>query len=83
MPIYCEKPDTTGPISYKNFLVLPRLPTSSVLLRITYASIDYHGEFVSVDDPDPKKRELAYEAPPDYADLSYSTCYFLVSELES
>ena len=53
-----------------------------MLVRIEYASIDFNGEFVSIEDPDPEKRKLAYEAPPEYSEQSYATTYFLISDIE-
>ena len=82
MPIYCEYPPVTGTLTYKNFIHLERIPTSSVLLRIDYASIDYDGNFISVKDPDPKVAALAFEPPPKYSEQAYSTTYFLSSDVE-
>ena len=66
MPIYCEYPQVTGELTYRNFIHLERIPTASILLRIDYASIDYDGNFISIDDPDPKTAALAFEPPPKY-----------------
>jgi hypothetical protein len=49
---------------------------------VDYASIDYDGKFISMKDPDPQVRQLAYEAPPNYNAGAYSTLYFLISEIE-
>lgn len=35
-----------------------------------------------MNDKDPKISEMAFEPPPEYSDLAYSTVYFLSSELE-
>lgn len=61
---------------------MERIPTASVLLRVDYASIDNDGNFISIKDRDPEKRELAYYAPPDYETGTYSTLYYLISEEE-
>ena len=82
MPIYCEYPPMTSALTYKNFIHLERAPTASVLLRVDYAAIDYDGNFISVKDPDPKVREMAYEPPPAYEEQTYSTAYFLTSQIE-
>ena len=83
MPIYCGFPADNGDeITYKDFITLPRIPTASVLLRIDYASIDFDGEFVSINDPDPERRALAYEAAPEYSDQKYATTYYLISDIE-
>ena len=66
MPIYNEYPPQTNTLTYENFLNLERIPTASVLLRVTLASIDDDGEFITIKDPDPKKAAMAYEQPPDY-----------------
>ena len=82
MPIYCEYPPMTSTVTYKNFIHLERIPTASVLVRVDYAAIDYDGNFISVKDPDPKVREMAYEPPPAYEEQTYSTAYFLNSQIE-
>ena len=82
MPIYCEYPQVTGNLTYRNFIQLERVPTASVLLRVDYASIDFDGNFISVEDPDPKVAALAFEPAPKYADSSYATTYFLSTEVE-
>ena len=82
MPIYCEYPPVTGSITYKNFIHLERIPTSSVLIRVDYASIDYDGNFISIKDPDPNVAKLAFEPAPKYSDQTYSTTYFLSSDIE-
>ena len=82
MPIYCEYPPVTGSLTYKSFIHLERIPTSSVLIRIDYASIDYDGNFISITDTDPAAAKLAFEQPPKYSDQAYSTTYFLSSDIE-
>ena len=82
MPIYCEYPPMTSTVTYKNFIHLERIPTASVLVRVDYAAIDYDGNFISVKDPDAKVREMAYEPPPAYEEQTYSTAYFLNSQIE-
>ena len=72
----------SGQLTYKNFLSLERVPTASVLVRVDYASIDYDGNFISVEDPDPKVAALAFEPPPKYEAQSYSTTYFLNSDID-
>ena len=82
MPLYCETPYTTddGFMSYQSFIYLERIPTAEVLLRVSYSSIDFEGNFISVKDKDPEIRTLAYEAPPDKNSGAYSTIYFLMSQ---
>lgn len=83
MPIYYELPEEPkGVVTYKDYIELERIPTASVLLRIDYASIDNDGNFISINDRDPKKRELAYYAPRDYSTGTYSTLYYLISDEE-
>ena len=82
MPIYCEYPQMSNSITYKNFINLERIPTASVLLRLDYASIDDDGHFISINDKDPKIREMAYEPPPKYEEQAYSTAYYLNSKVE-
>jgi hypothetical protein len=82
MPIYCEYPPVSGSLTYKNFIRLERIPTASVLIRIDYASIDFDGHFISVEDPDPKVAALAFEPAPKYSEQTYSTTYFLSSDVE-
>jgi hypothetical protein len=55
MPIFVEVPLTTdeGLMSYKSFIYLERIPTAEVLLRVTYSSIDYEGNFITIKDKDP------------------------------
>ena len=55
MPIYAETPLSTedGFMSYQSFIYLERIPTAEVLLRVTYSSIDYEGNFISIKDKDP------------------------------
>jgi hypothetical protein len=48
-------------MTYENFFPLERIPTASVLVRIAYSSIDYEGNFISIKDPNPTIRDLAYE----------------------
>lgn len=62
--------------------MLERIPCASVLLRVDYSSIDYEGNFISISDPDPEKRKLAYEEPPKYSEAAYATTYFLTSNVE-
>ena len=82
MPIYCQYPPISDQITYKDFVFLERIPNASVLIRVDFASIDHDGNFISVNDPDPKVRELAFEPPPAYTDQIYSTTYFLSSDIE-
>jgi hypothetical protein len=84
MPIYCEVPLTTdeGFMSYQSFIYLERIPTAEVLLRVTYSSIDYEGNFISIKDKDPQTRALAYEAAPDHHQGAYSTVYYLLSQAD-
>ena len=35
-------------------------------MRLDYASIDDDGNFISINDKDPKIRQMAYEPPPAY-----------------
>lgn len=49
---------------------------------MNYASIDQNGHFISVNDPDPIIQQAAFEPPPKYQDMAYSTTYYLSSELE-
>lgn len=67
-------------MSYQSFIYLERIPTAEVLLRVSYSSIDFEGNFISVKDKDPEIRTLAYEAPPDKNSGAYSTIYFLMSQ---
>lgn len=53
-----------------------------MLLRVDYSSIDNEGTFISIKDPDPVKREMAYYPPPDYNTGAYSTLYYLISDEE-
>ena len=53
-----------------------------MLIRCDYASIDYDGNFISVNDPDPNIRKLAHEAAPSYNEVTYSTTYYLCSDIE-
>ena len=82
MPIYSEYPPVSGNLTYKSFIQLERIPTASVLIRCDYASIDYDGNFISINDPDPNIRKLAHEAAPSYNDVTYSTTYYLCSDIE-
>lgn len=83
MPIYFEPPQAdNNQITYKNFIHLERIPTASVLIRIDYASIDFDGNFISISDPDPKIAALAFEPAPKYSEQTYSTTYFLNSDVE-
>ena len=83
MPIYSEHPKLNGnQITYKNFIHLERIPTSSVLIRIDYASIDFDGNFISITDPDAKIAALAFEPAPKYSQQTYSTTYYLSSDVE-
>mmetsp|Transcript_27927 Transcript_27927/g.37295 ORF Transcript_27927/g.37295 Transcript_27927/m.37295 type:complete len:240 (-) Transcript_27927:87-806(-) len=82
MPIYCEYPKITDNLTYRNFIRLERIPNASILLRIDYASIDYDGNFISIRDPDPAVAKMAFEAPPPYENQTYSTMYFLTSDIE-
>jgi hypothetical protein len=52
------------------------------LLRVDYTSIDFEGNFISVNDPRPEIRKLAYEEPPKYSEGAYSTTYYLTSNVE-
>lgn len=61
MPIYSEFPPLTDSLTYESFQMLERIPTASVLVRIAFSSIDYDGNFISIKDPDPEIRKLAYE----------------------
>ena len=69
-------------MSYRDYVKLERIPTASVLLRVDYTAIDYEGNFISFKDPDPQIRALAYEPPPNYNAGSYSTLYYIISEVE-
>lgn len=82
MPVYNQLPQTTEKLTYQNFISLERIPCASVLLRVDYSSIDYEGNFISISDPDPEKRKLAYEEPPKYSEAAYATTYFLTSNVE-
>ena len=82
MPVYNQLPQTTAKLTYQNFISLERIPCASVLLRVDYSSIDYEGNFISISDPDPEKRKLAYEEPPKYSEAAYATTYFLTSNVE-
>ena len=82
LPIYCEFPQVTDFITYRNFIRLERIPNASVLIRVDYAAIDYDGNFISIKDPNPNIANLAYEAAPNYSDAIYSTTYFLTSDIE-
>lgn len=82
MPIYFEKPEFKREVTYRDYLQLERIPTCSLLMRVDFSSIDYDGNFVSLQDSDPKARQLAYEPPPDYNSGAYSTLYYLISETE-
>ena len=66
-------------MTYENFFPLERIPTASVLLRIAYSSIDYEGNFISIKDPNPTIRDLAYEQMPDFNSGAYSTVYYISS----
>ena len=82
MPIYCQYPPISDQITYKDFVFLERIPNASVLIRVDFASIDHDGYFITVNDTDPKVRDLSFEPPPAYADQIYSTTYFLSSDIE-
>jgi len=69
-------------LTYKDYIQLERIPTASVLLRVDYASIDNDGNFISIKNPDPELRILAYYPPPDYNTGRYSTLYYLISDEE-
>ena len=66
--IYSEFPheDRSGKITYEHYTSLERIPTSSVLLRVDFASIDDDGLFISTSDKDPRLAKMAYEEPPVY-----------------
>jgi len=40
---------------------LERIPTSSILIRVEYASCDEDGKYISINNPDPNIQRLAYE----------------------
>jgi hypothetical protein len=61
---------------------LERVPTASVLMRLTYSSIDYEGNFISIKDSNPTIRDLAYEQAPDFKKGGYSTLYYINSNDE-
>lgn len=61
---------------------MERIPTASCLIRVDYASIDFEGNFISINDPNPEVARLAYEAAPRYEESAYSTVYFLTTETE-
>lgn len=82
MPIYWQKPQESANISYRDYVKLERIPTASILVRVDFTSIDYEGNFISYKDPDPQIRALAYEAPPNYNSGTYSTLYYIISEVE-
>ena len=82
MPVYNKLPANTPRMTYQNFVSLERIPCASVLLRVDYSSIDYEGRFISIKDPDPTIRKLAYEEPPKYSEAAYATTYFLTSTVE-
>ena len=63
-------------------MFLERLPTTSVLLRVTYASIDTEGLYISINNPDPVVQKLAYEDATPYADGDYSTAYYITTHIE-
>ena len=58
---------------------LERIPTCSVLIRVTYASIDENGNYITISNPDPRIQRLAYEDASPYADGDYSTAYFMTT----
>lgn len=68
MPIYSEYPPVQGSITYRSFIHLERIPTASVLIRVDYAAIDFDGNFISINDPDPKVAALAFEHAPPYSE---------------
>lgn len=82
MPIFSELPPQTESLTYQNFIALERIPCASVLIRVDYSAIDFDGNFISVRDPDPKIRKLAYEDPPKYSEAAYATTYYLTSNVE-
>jgi hypothetical protein len=82
MPIYWQAPKESKNMSYRDYIKLERIPTASVLLRVDYASIDHDSNFISFKDPDPAIRALAYEPPPNYNAGTYSTLYYIISEVE-
>jgi hypothetical protein len=69
-------------MSYESFINLERIPTTEVLLRVTYSSIDYEGNFISIKDKDPQIKAIAHEAPPDHHTGAYSTIYYLISQAD-
>jgi hypothetical protein len=82
MPIYSQDVHSDGRITYENFLRLERLPTAFLLLRVANSAVDHAGNLISIQDNDPRVRELAYEAVPAYSDGSYSTLYYLTMQAE-
>lgn len=84
MGIYSEFPheDRSGKITYEHYTSLERIPTSSVLLRVDYSSIDDNGLFISVNDKDPRIAKNAYEEPPVYEEQTYATPYYLTTQPE-
>lgn len=82
MPIFYELPSEQSGLTYQDYIKLERIPTAFVLLRIDFSSIDYEGNFISINDKDPQLRQLAYEPPPDYHKGAYSTLYYIISDAE-
>jgi hypothetical protein len=69
-------------MTYENFINLERIPTAFLLVRVSFSSIDFDGNFISVKDPDPRVRQMAFEQVPEYADGVYSTAYFITLQAE-
>ena len=82
IPICCEYPEEHERITYETFLQLTKIPSSSVLIRIDFSSIDDDGAFITTQNPDPNKAKLAYTEAPSYAGQNYSTAYFVTSEID-
>jgi hypothetical protein len=61
-------------------MFLERIPTSSILIRVEYASINDEGTYVSINDPDVRNQKIAYEDASPYADGNYSTAYFITTD---
>jgi len=86
MPIFCEPPEerkgTSKLVSYRDYVQLERISTTSVLLRVDYSSTDEEGNFISIKDSNQDVRANAYIEPPEYRTGEYSTLYYLITEEE-
>lgn len=67
MPIYCEYPPEGETLTYESYVSLQRLPTTSVCMRVDYASQDENGNVISQFDRNPQIASEAYYPALPYA----------------